>query len=593
MGRLLLVARLVSRDLRRRRLQSLLLVVMIATTTSALALGLTLGHTSEGQFARTRAATAGPDIVAEFQPTPGSRSRSARQLAPLAHAAGVTGTAGPFPIAFARLTGPGISVPIEAVGRSSETGTVDQPLLTSGRWAAPGSAVLERGLADALHLHVGDRISVGGRRLRVGGIGLTTAWAFYPAWKPGLIWVTPDTARSLATRAQPLGYLLELRLTSPTSAQAFTNTAGANAFATATANESSILWTWQKVQGDDYNIVAADQAVLLVVSTLLAMLAVASIAVIVGGRMAEQTRRVGLLKAVGATPRLVGLVLLAENLALALAAAAAGIAIAAITAPTLANPGDGLLGSTATPPLTVSTIGLVILAAVAVATAATLVPAVRSARTSTISALVEPVHPPQRRRRLIALSARLPVPMLLGLRLTARRPRRSVLTTAGLTIAVAMVIAALTITHRIDVRDQQAPVGLFLMSGLGDRITELVLLLSAILVVLAAINVIFTGWATAIDAERTTALARALGATPRQASGALTVSQLLPALVAACLGIPVGLLFYAAAGGHHGGPPITWVAATLPGTLAAVAALTALPARILARRSVATVLRAE
>ena len=396
-----------------------------------------------------------------------------------------------------------------------------------------------------------------------------------------------------------LGYLLELRLASPTSAQAFTNTAAASAFAafgspgTATANESAILWPWQQVRGHDYKIVTADQTVLLVVSTVLAMLAVASVAVIVGGRMAEQTRRVGLLKAVGATPRLVGLVLLAENLVLALAAAAAGIAIAAITAPTFANPGDGLLGSTATPPLTVATIGLVILAAVGVATAATLVPAVRAARASTIGALVEPVHPPQRRRWLIALSARLPVPMLLGLRLTARRARRSALTTASLTIAVAMVVAALTITHRTEVRDQQTPTGLFISSGPSDRITHLVLLLSAILVVLAAINVIFTGWATAIDAERTTALARALGATPRQVSGALTVSQLLPGLLATCLGVPAGLLFYAAAGGHGGGPPITWLVATLPGTLAAVAALTALPARILARHSVATVLRVE
>ncbi len=42
---------------------------------------------------------------------------------------------------------------------------------------------------------------------------------------------------------------------------------------------------------------------MLVGSWLLAILAVASVAVLVGGRMAEQLRRVGLLKAVGCTPR--------------------------------------------------------------------------------------------------------------------------------------------------------------------------------------------------------------------------------------------------------------------------------------------------
>ena len=47
-------------------------------------------------------------------------------------------------------------------------------------------------------------------------------------------------------------------------------------------------------------------------------LAVASVAVLAGGRMAEQTRRVGQLKAAGGTPALVAAVLLAERLFLAL-----------------------------------------------------------------------------------------------------------------------------------------------------------------------------------------------------------------------------------------------------------------------------------
>ena len=57
-----------------------------------------------------------------------------------------------------------------------------------------------------------------------------------------------------------------------------------------------------------------------------ALLAVASVAVLVGGRMADQIRRVGLLKAVGGTPGLVAAVLLAEYVVVALLAAAAGLA---------------------------------------------------------------------------------------------------------------------------------------------------------------------------------------------------------------------------------------------------------------------------
>ena len=51
--------------------------------------------------------------------------------------------------------------------------------------------------------------------------------------------------------------------------------------------------------------------------------------------MADQTRRVGLLKAVGGTPGLVAAVLLAEYVLVALVAAAAGLAVGSLTAPLL------------------------------------------------------------------------------------------------------------------------------------------------------------------------------------------------------------------------------------------------------------------
>ena len=57
--------------------------------------------------------------------------------------------------------------------------------------------------------------------------------------------------------------------------------------------------------------------VLLLGSWLLALLALASVAVLVGGRMAEQTRRVGLVKAVGGTPWLVAVVLMFEHILVA------------------------------------------------------------------------------------------------------------------------------------------------------------------------------------------------------------------------------------------------------------------------------------
>jgi ABC-type lipoprotein release transport system permease subunit len=593
-GRALLIWRLVIGDIKRRRVQSLLMVVMVMTATTTLALALTLHHASQSPFARTRAATKGPDLVASNGPAPGSRRPSPTQFAPLIHAQAVAATAGPFPVAFTRLTAPGINVAVDAEGRDHAAAAVDQPLLTAGHWVTSTGAVIEQGLAASLRLHVGDTISLGAHKFRVAGIALTTAQPFYPASEPGQVWLTRTDADDLATPSEPLGYVLDVKLAP--GASVHTLDAASNSFARA-ANLPSIIELWQAIRSHDYRVIRLDQKVLLIGSWLLAMLAIASIAVVVGGRMAEQTRRVGLLKAVGGTPALVAAVLLAENLLLALAAAIIGLVAGGLLAPSLAHPSTGLLGAAPAPSVTLGSIALVIGAAAAVAAAATLAPALRGARTSTIRALNDPAHPPRRRPLVISLSAALPVPLLLGLRLVTRRPRRTVLTAASLTIAVTMVVAALTVQRDLEVTHQAhtAIIGFFTTSAIVQSANHVLLVLSLILVTLAAISAIFTAWATVIDAQTATALARALGATPRQISAGLTTAQLLPALVAAVVGIPAGLLLYQLAGGHldEAQPPLLWLLAVIPATLMAVGAVSAIPARIGARRPVAEVLRAE
>ena len=592
---MVLIWRLVIADIKRRPVQAALLVIMIVTTTTTLTLGFALGQVTDSPFARTRAATRGPDVIAEITPPPGKTIPTAARLAALGHARGVKSTSGPYPVVFPTLTAPGIALEAEAEGRDPGPASLDQPSLTKGSWIRSGGAVLEAGFAASLGLRPGDTIHLNGRALTVTGIAVSTAQCFYPVSKPGVIWLTRGDADRLATRQQPLGYALNLKLADPGQAEEFVSGAIGNAFFAATNNDASVsLQSWLDIQHDDFRVIAVDQKALLVASTLLALLALVSIAVVVGGRMAEQTRRVGLLKAVGATPRLVAAVLLAENLLLGLAAAAIGIAAGKVLAPLLTNPGAGLLGSPPVPPLAVAAVAEVVAAAVAVAAGATVVPAVRGARASTISALNDPAHPPRRRAWLIALSARLPVPLLFAVRLIARRPRRAVLTAASLTIAVAMIVATLALRYRIDVHNRE--VGSFAGSGgIADEVSQLVYLLSAILVVLAAINAIFTTWSTVIDAQRPTALTRALGATPWQISAGLTAAQLIPGLLAACLGIPVGLGLYQAAGGHlqEATPPLWWLLAVIPGTLIVVGLLTAIPARIGATRSPAEVLRSD
>ena len=398
-----------------------------------------------------------------------------------------------------------------------------------------------------------------------------------PVGDTGLVWLTEADARGLAPAAEALSYIVNLRLTDPAEAPTFVNTHG--------TIRGPALATWQDILDMHTNVVQDQQLVLLSGSWLVGSLAVASIAVLAGGRMADQTRRVGLLKAVGGTPRLVAAVLLAEYVVVALLATAAGLAAGWLAAPLLTDSGASLVGSAGAPSLTMSRVGLVTAVALVVAVIATTVPAIRAARTSTVRALADSARPPRRWAWLIAISARLPVPLLLGLRVAGRRPRRVVLGVVSIAITVSGIVAALAARAQL-----AASVGTDELHA-ANRV---LLVITVMLVALAAVNAIFITWATALDARHSLALARALGATPREVSAGLSAAQVLPAFTGAVLGIPGGIgLYMAVVPDEAPIPPLWWLLAVVAGTVLVVAVLTTIPARLGARRPVAPILQAE
>jgi putative ABC transport system permease protein len=178
------------------------------------------------------------------------------------------------------------------------------------------------------------------------------------------------------------------------------------------------------------------------------------------------------------------------------------------------------------------------------------------------------------------------------LRAAPGRPRRVTLGVISITISVSGVVAALTAHAQLNA-DQLGP-GSALNSFRADRLDQVLLLITITLVTLAAVNAIFITWATALDARRSSALARALGATPEQVSAGLSAAQVLPALAGAALGIPGGIgLFAATSDTDTIAPPLWQLLAVVPGTVLVVAGLTAIPARVTARRRVTEILAAE
>ncbi|MGI5488876.1 FtsX-like permease family protein [Microtetraspora malaysiensis] len=604
MGGIVLVVRLALRDLRRRRTEAALLLLAILAATTTLTLGLVLRDAASDPYQSTRAATNGPDVVANV-----GQADDLAELGKLATASGVTEHSGPYPVIAGKLEASGRTSDVQAMGRDAAIAAVDQPEVTQGSWVSDGGVVLEAAFADSLDVGVSDSVTLGGRSFKVVGVAVTAAMPPYPGascivsagcingaipedrdlpagllHNPGLAWLTQADVRSLASDQGSLSYVMNLKLADPDEAQAFVDRTGG----------AMPMQTWESILADATDLARDSQILLLIGAWLLGLLAVASLSVLVGGRMADQTRRIGLLKAVGGTPGLVAAVLLAEYLLVAVVAATAGLTIGALTAPLLTESSAGLVGSAGTASLTWSTIGLVTAVALGVAVVATAVPALRAARSSTVSALADAARPPHRTGWLISLSTRLPVPLLLALRVAARRPRRVVLGVVSIAVTVSGLYVLLVLNAFLG---DQPGTGAYTEAQVAV-LRHVLLVWTVILLSLAAVNAIVITWATVLDNRHASALARALGATPQEVTAALATAQVLPALLGAVLGVfPGGFLLFAAINTITSGDsdkaslPAPWqLIALVLATVLVVAALTSVPAHLGGRRPVTATL---
>lgn len=587
------MCRLLVRDLRRRPTEIVLLLVAITAATGTLTLGLALNAVVTEPYQQTRAATAGPDVVARPLAT-GPDALAA--LAPLPTTPGVTGHSGPYPVAFLTLTANGKSVQAVVEGRDAAPAALDRPAITGGTWVRPGGVVVERAFADALGVGEGDTVSVDGHALRVLGTAVTAARSAYPyagwhfphspmAERGGLVWVDHGDLAALAGE-QPLSYTLNLELADPAAGEAFIDTVSAADHANFA--DGGTLTTWQEIAESDGKPVERAQEALLIGSWLLTILAVAGVAGIVASRVIGQRRRVGLLKAVGAGPVMVAVVHLAEYLVIGLAAAGTGLAAGLLAAPSLIEPSAGLLGTANAQAPALRTVVAAIGLALAIAVAAAMAPVVRAATTSTMHALADAATPPRRRRWRIQLSRRLPTALLIGVRVNARRPRRA---------RLVMVNALITTTALVAVLMSQAQEKPFNVGGselvnpIDERTSQAIFFVTVVLCVLAFLNAVVNTWTAVLDARGSLTVARTLGATPGQAAVGLAVAQLLPALPGVAAGVPAGIgLFVFVGRGEIQYPPDSWLLAAALGVLLAITALTAVPALAVARRPVADTL---
>jgi putative ABC transport system permease protein len=592
-GALRLLARLGWRDLRTHPLGPLLLGVTVAVAAAALTLTFEVGPAANAPWDATWTATGSPHVVLV-----GAADTDIDGV--LADPA-VTGVAGPFPLVYKELRSPPYRLSVQVIGRDPEPTSVDQPIITSGSWVRAGGVVVEGSLAEALELDVGDAVPIEGLDFTVVGIAASAAQKPIAFAEPGLLWATRDDVEALVADGATQFSAASLHLSDPDLAAGFASTWDSPVYDEWPPGEGDRFLSvtgWEEIRYDSLTDVNFARAGLVTGAIALALLTIASAAIYLTSRLEAQTRRMGLLKAVGATPRLAARFAVAQQLAVTLPAAVAGLGAGWLTAPLLARPeGAFLLEGTHLPPLNLTTAAIVLGVTVGFTALPALRPARRAARASTIRMLTNPARPPRRSARLIALSARLPTPALLGVRLASRRPGRALLSALGMGVSVAMIFVALAMEQGIAGDTARQDSGEFGVNIAYDKLRLVVYVFTIALIVLAAVNALLIAWATAVDTAAPSALARALGATPRQVGAGLALAQSIPAVVAAAIGVPIGLVMYlaalAAGGDDAATRPGPFLLVAVPAILLLTIVLTLVPTQLAARQPVVEALRGD
>jgi ABC-type lipoprotein release transport system permease subunit len=302
---------------------------------------------------------------------------------------------------------------------------------------ARSDVVVERGLARAWHLHVGETVIVaGGLPLRVAGVAVEPDTVAFPLAARPRVYVSYDVARA-AGGASP-GEANQLLLWAADPARLDATLAQARAASFGLTSLEFLTRSGIRVE--------IAQAAGIVIALLVAFSAVALAAagaILAASSASEVQRRleaIGVLRALGASPRAIVLGHVVEAALVATPAAALGLVVGwlAVRGPT----NDLLVSISELGPgrSLVWLLALALAAIVGVVAVAAAFPAARAARRRPVDAL--------RGADIVATPTRLPLPAGargLGMRLALARPLRSATTVAVLAVSAAFALLLLAI----------------------------------------------------------------------------------------------------------------------------------------------------
>lgn len=338
------------------------------------------------------------------------------------------------------------SVPIQMTALDDPNVDVNRPPITSGRWAAaPDEVVFDRSLAADLGLSRGDAVvfvaSGATTEFTIVGTAVNFTDCFYPLCDPGRVWVTSEGFDRLGA-VERFGQLW-LRFAEASEADGFVERIAGSGIEGVRGND-----TWLDTRGD---FLVLDRIFGSFISVF-GVFVLACAAVVVAGstamRIVTRRREIGLLGAIGCSPREVAGSLVLENVALGAVAAVVGWALAGFAVPSL-QVGIGATLGPQGPSWSLLALVVAVGVIVVVLTAATLVPARRAARRPVTDVLRD--VPPSGASRLSRRVARVPGRLeLLGTQEAAAQPTRTVLAALAVVVAIVGSIVSLGFIRAIE-----------------------------------------------------------------------------------------------------------------------------------------------
>ncbi|MFJ8588366.1 FtsX-like permease family protein [Streptomyces sp. NPDC093595] len=374
------LGRVVRSGVGRRRVQTVViaLATMMAVASAVVAGALMVA--AAAPFDHAFAEQRGAHITAQFDPA----AASAARLAETGKLDGVTASAGPYPsTAFRPVDRAGLRLPtLTLVGRSGPDGDVDRVELKSGRWAQrPGEIVLTSSF-EGPGIEIGSALrtsdTADAPALSVVGFAVSSS-------RTADSWATPAQVAALASGGRPVMSQMLYRFDRAGTKEQIL---AAREKLAAAVGPGALLGTqsWLDTKRAADQGAAATVPFVMAFGVLGIVMSVIIVSSVISGAVGTGLRRIGILKAIGFTPREVVRAYVAQALVPASVGIVVGVVLGNLLAVPMLADTESLYG---TVPLSVAwwVDVAVPAAALLVVGLAALIPARRAGRLDTVEAI--------------------------------------------------------------------------------------------------------------------------------------------------------------------------------------------------------------